>query len=86
MPTGYSELAVAAAMTAPLRQIIAVAVELLNAVIVCVGHINIVAAVHRNAYGIFKLAVAGAITAPLRQIVAAAGELLNAVDCLESAT
>ena len=78
-PFGIAKLAVAAAKTTPLCQIVAVAIKLLNAVVVCVSHIHIIAAVHRNTFGATELAVTAAITAPLRQIVAIAGEFLNAV-------
>jgi len=60
------------------RNLIAVAVKLLNAVVVKGGHINIVAAIHRNTSGKIKLSVVGSKTAPLPQIVAVAIELFNA--------
>ena len=57
---GIVKLAVAGSLTAPLRQIIAVAVEFLNAGIVYVHHINIVAVVYGNAVFPGKLADAAA--------------------------
>lgn len=68
-PTG-SELAVAVAITAPLSQIVAVAIELINAVIGRIEHIDIVAAVHRNGLEPLGLDDVVAVwrTAPLRQI------------------
>ena len=63
---------------APLGQIVAVAIELLNAEVDVISNINIVAAVYRNVPGTLKLAVAAARSAPFRQILAKGGKLENA--------
>ncbi len=66
-------------MTAPLGEIVAAGIELLDAVIAGIRDIDVALAVHRHAIGPVELAVASAVAAPLGEIVAVGVELLDAV-------